>query len=226
MLYTNIVIERRNDNCMLTREEKEKILRNTIIVFWLLLFSCFIIKIFGGNLFEIAIESERVIKMCNFIDKYPIIHYGLNYISYLFVMTMLTKSLINFKVKKYHKYIWILIFLIINSLRFINVYLGMALDIIYLIMASYIYNHMIYKGVIGNISIVVFQIISVFTRNLGIDVVVTSSLIELILCVDYYIMIILYYLYSRVRKEGYHGILWWMAILKKRNLVVSRKREN
>ena len=206
---------------------KKNLLKRIITLCWISLIGCLVIKLFGGDLFEIAVTNERVIRVCDFIDSVPVIHYSLNYISYLFVMIMLTKSLINFKVKSYHKYIWIGICLLINSLRFINVYFGMILDTAYLIVTCYVYNHTIRKGVLANILIVVFQALSVFTRNLGIDVVVTSSLIELILCIDYYIMIVLYYLYSRVRKEGNcHGLLWWLAFLKKRNLVISGKREN
>lgn len=186
---------------MLRKEDKLKILRKSIIMFWALLFICSLIKLLGGNIFEIAVDSKRFISFCNIVDKYPVIHYVLNYISYLFVMVTLTKTLINFKENKYHKYIWIASCIIINSLRFINAYLGMVLDIIYLLIISYIYNHSFIKGIISNILILLFQCISLFTRNIGVHITTTNFLIEFILCIDYYIMIALYYLHNRVKKE-------------------------
>ena len=59
-----------------------------------------------------------------------------------------------------------------------------------------------YLGIIGYILVFVFQLISLFTRNIGIKYTHDSSLTTLILMIDYYIMIIMYYLYVKKSKEG------------------------
>ena len=48
---------------------KEIVLKRAINLCWFLLFVCFIIKIFGGNFFNIVCEKENFVKLCNYIDS-------------------------------------------------------------------------------------------------------------------------------------------------------------
>ena len=47
---------------------KRNILRKTIILCWSALIICFVIKLLGGNYFEIFTTSERFIELCNWVD--------------------------------------------------------------------------------------------------------------------------------------------------------------
>lgn len=184
----------------ITKTQKASILKKTIIISWSILLLCMFVKIFGGNYFEIIVTNKRFISVCDFIDNNIILKYGLRYLSYLFVMMTISAALINSKTNKKDKLIWILILITINSLRLISSYLGLFLDALYFIGITYFYEHKIFKGVFADILIIVFQAISLITRNFGISIVVTNSLTEIILSIDYYIMILLYYLHSEVRR--------------------------
>ena len=46
-----------------------------------------------------------------------------------------------------------------------------------------------------------FQVISLITRNIGLKNIDSNLLIDLILSIDYYIMLFLYYLYANRKKE-------------------------
>ena len=45
--------------------------KTLIITSWVVLIACFLIKILGGNWFELAVENEKFILFCNFIDNTP-----------------------------------------------------------------------------------------------------------------------------------------------------------
>lgn len=211
------------------KTSKMKVLRKGIFISWGILILCMIVKLLGGNYFEIAVNNKNFISVCNFIDNSFILKYGLRYLSYLFVMMTISLALIDRKTSKKDRLIWILILICITSTRAINLYLGSILDILYFIVLSYIYDKKILKGAFAPLLMTIFQSISLITRNLGIQVVESNSLTEIILSIDYYIMIILYYLYSEVRRSL--GMGWFGGILfaasedwlrAKRNKIMSK----
>ena len=51
---------------------QEVVLKRLIIICWVLLAICFVIKLFGGNFFEIMCTNKTFIKFCDFVDKYYI----------------------------------------------------------------------------------------------------------------------------------------------------------
>lgn len=44
-------------------------MRYLIRASWVVLICCFIVKLFGGNYFEIVCENENFVMICNFIDN-------------------------------------------------------------------------------------------------------------------------------------------------------------
>ena len=48
---------------------KEKYIKRVIIVCWVALAICFVIKLFGGNFFQIICENETFIAICEFCDN-------------------------------------------------------------------------------------------------------------------------------------------------------------
>ena len=81
---------------------------------------------------------------------------------------------------------------------------------------------------IGNILAVIFQMISLVTRNLGL-VLVTSKgvLISMIYSIDVLIMFILYYLYSNIikRKENNNGCFLGLVSMQRCRRVEGKERE-
>ena len=49
---------------------QNKVLKRAIVLCWIALAFCFIIKICGGNFFAIAVENERFIAVCKYVDKH------------------------------------------------------------------------------------------------------------------------------------------------------------
>ena len=45
--------------------------RVLIITSWVVLIACFLIKILGGNWFEFAVENEKFVLFCEFMDNNP-----------------------------------------------------------------------------------------------------------------------------------------------------------
>lgn len=83
--------------------------------------------------------------------------------------------------------------------------IGMILDLLIGILIPLIRNK--FKNwkivIIGNILLIIFQFISLITKNIGGYITSDSILVSSILSIDYYIMLVLYYLYTHFeRKEN------------------------
>lgn len=179
---------------------KKNIYKVLIESCWILLIFCFALKLLFGNLFAISVESQNFIAFCEWLDthwlKYiiaTIVYVPSTYIFYL----CLTKQ-------KIFKDLWIIILLIFSSLiKWRFEYIGVIIDLFVGIFYPLIKG----KGknwkwiLIGNITIVLFQQVSLLTKNLGHHLESTSMLIGLVYSIDYYIMLVLYYLYIIQRKE-------------------------
>lgn len=184
---------------------KEIMLKRSIILCWVLLAICFVIKIFGGNFFEIVCTNEKFINVCEFIDN-SILYYIFSYMSYI-----ITSLLLIIIIRDNKKIITkgSIIYLICCSLywgfklliQFNIVKLPLVLynileyGVLYLLLI--IFSKKYIKSIFVIIAMVVFSILSVITKNIGISGTIgDSSLIAIIFMIDYYIMLILCYLYS------------------------------
>ena len=49
--------------------DKARLLRRVIIISWISLALCFVIKIFGGNFFEIICENPNYKALCEYADN-------------------------------------------------------------------------------------------------------------------------------------------------------------
>lgn len=170
--------------------------KTLIISCWIVLIACFLIKIFGGNWFEIICENENFINICEWLDsgwiKYivmTLMYIPLSYIPYL--------AMVN---KSFCKDWWIILLVLPCSI--LKVYLpiiAIIIDLSVLIVIPLIICKFKNwkKVIIVNILMVIFQLISLFTKNIGYYMPNDSILISLIFSIDYYIMTILCYLYCR-----------------------------
>jgi hypothetical protein len=195
-------------------ENKYKTLINSC---WVVLICCFILKLLGGNFFEIMCNNNIVIKICNFIDK-TFLLYIFNFLCYYIAAIFYYKAILKenkligknklihlFTLALYIIKLFIQIILTKNfDLNKITL-IVLIIDTIFMILPILIINVKLYKrAIIGYLLVLIFQIISMITRNLGIHFAVNSTLLVAIFSIDYYIMIILYYLYSTKteKKEG------------------------
>lgn len=179
---------------------KRIILKYAIILCWISLITCFIIKLLGGNWFEIVINSPNFVKVCNWLDtswtKYILTSILYMYSMYAFYLIMTTQT--------YGKDLWYLIICLpISYLKGNYPAIGLVFDIFILIVIPFIKllilknNPLIciVKVVLANGYLIILQLVSIFVRNIGIKNVSDSMSVGLFLQIDYYIMIILTYLY-------------------------------
>ena len=181
--------------------DKRKILKRVIGLCWFSLIFCMVIKLFGGNYFEIASKKETLVNVCNWIDgnfiKEIIRFVFLNLSYYLYVSSICKRKL------KLKEFMICEVFIVIDTIaKYYNTTLGFIADCLMLFASPLVISKFKWKNsIIGFLLINAFQLISLFTRNISLGILENTMLVEIILQIDYYIMLILYYLYS-VKLKG------------------------
>ena len=194
--------------------DKERYLKRVIVVCWIALAICFGIKLFGGNLFEIMCNNENFIKVCEYADNHVWADFVLSSLYCFVSMYFLVLAMCG----KYKYERWELIMLIATILigTIIKIYsgvLGVIFDIWQMIVMPCIFT--IKKAsrhkfvLLGNILLLVFQMASIYIKNIDYIIVTDYGLlIGIIYSLDVLLMIFIYYLYSNVlvnRKEKNDG---------------------
>ena len=194
-------------------QDKEKlsmyvdIIKITIIICWVSLVAFWLLKIFGGNLFEIMVENENFLKFSELVQN--------SWLKYLV-------SFITIGVAKYFTFViisqkftftkkdWLYFFLFLISIWFVSnfvpigkIYFPSWYGYLLYIAIGILYNKG-WKKTFGIIAIgleFAFATISMLVRNIPLELI-SNYLVGLVLSIDVYIMLALYYLYSiLLRKE-------------------------
>lgn len=184
---------------------KRNILRKTIILCWSALIICFGIKLLGGNYFEIFAKSEKFIELCNWVDGNFIgtmIMYGFYCMNLYILIAIMSES--EFKERKL--LLTIPISVACCYIKGLSSTIGFILETLYMLIMSIAISKNSKKITtirfsISYILINVFQIISLCLRSIHPQLVDANFYVSLLFQVDYYIMLILYYLYS-VKLKG------------------------
>lgn len=173
-----------------------------IYVSWLVLICCFVVKIFGLNIFELESENSLFVKLCDFIDENVWLKMVLANIiclvsSYFILCIMLNNKRLNAK-----QLIVFLPLLIAKSLiSWYNSFISLLLDIIIMLGITSAFNKNFLRNIICFALVLSFQLITIVLRNLSFDFNESNCFLKQILYqIDYYIMILLFYLYN-FRKE-------------------------
>ena len=191
---------------------KSVVLRRAILICWALLFACFALKLFGGNYFEIVVNSPKFVEFCQFLDS-NIVLYGLiglisSLLSYaLFYLALLRQ--LWFTKRQFIVYVISVLFSCIVRIVFDNEGIFSIiiniLNVVQCVVMPFVLRidfskRYIFRVIIGNILNFAFQFIAIITKDIGIKFITGSSLQMLIFTIDVYIMLGLYYLYSN-RKD-------------------------
>ena len=172
-----------------------------IISCWSLLGICFLVKLLGANIFIASSENERFITLCNYIDT-TFIRYIILYIS-----NIISGSIYYMAVLKNNKpkIKWLIPYCIYVIIKFIfedYVSLFFLLDVAIMTIYPILFDKTIWKrAIIGFGLNLGFQLISQFLKLNNFAMFDDNTLVFLLLSIDYYIMLILYWLYSTKRKE-------------------------
>lgn len=193
-----------------------KAIKRTIFLCWIMLIVCFIIKLFGGNWFEIMCDNEHFIYICNYIDERLWLKYIIAFILYVPSTFLLMLSCCLLPKPNWKQTITILAFIVVVwSTQFLSDIAKMVFEVVMFITLPTTTKIMgaektdlktaikssWHLGVIGCALDLLFQVISLITRNIGIKITDTSTLITLILMIDYYIMIAIYFLYVTLKSK-------------------------
>lgn len=186
---------------------KEVVLKRSIIICWVLLAICLVIKLFGGNFFGMVCSSEGFIKLCDFIEGSFI-----KYIIYILEFLLTCYCLIyiadgGFKFKSFKCLIYTLICILIWGIKLLleldTIKLSTLLrnvfefGSLYLLLFSFSKDW--FKCLICTALLLVFSFVSAYIKSVGIDASVTENfIISQIFLVDYYIMLVMSALYSKL----------------------------
>lgn len=184
----------------------EKTINRMILATWILLFSCFIFKIFSNDLFEIMVNNEKFIEIANKLNSKVILQllFSLPYV--LIGNTLLLLAIIGEKSKsKKIIFITITIVLIEYIIKGLFIYflpiqstiINLCLDTLMIFLFPYLVNKNYIDCVKGFTLNLGFQAVSMLIRNIGIKVMVSDVITGTILSIDVILMYVLYYLYRK-----------------------------
>ena len=176
----------------------KKQLKTIIITCWALLGICFIIKLFGGNWFELSSENQKFINFCNMVDNTMWLKMILACVVYCLSGYFIMCIAINTKRLTKKQCLVIIPIMIFKSLiSWYFYWLAFVIDIIILIVIPTLFNKKILRSLLCFGTITLFQVISLVIRNIGINNFNEGVfLMQILIQIDYYIMIALLYLYN------------------------------
>lgn len=199
---------------------KIKLIKRLIILAWISLLICWVIKIFGGNYFQIMVDNQRFISLCNFIEENAVLNYSI-YLS-IFLLNRIIIGLTIIRQKSFTKKQWfviipVLIICWIPKLFITDMYLAFAYDllVICILIPMITTRAKLSRCILLFILDFAFQFISVEVKNLSLHQFVTNNfIISIIYSIDKFIMIILSYLYANLlRKEGIGMGVFWEGLI-------------
>ena len=194
--------------------DKARLLRRAIIISWASLAICFIIKIFGGNFFEIVCENPNYKALCEYADTHFWLKYLIGVVSSMFCQCLYVLAILQqYKLKKWQLIITAISVLIGTYIKYVSTMFGWIFDIWLLIGIPILFLGKYYKRywqvLVAFAMNFIFQLISLLVKNIQIYNVSENYFIGLIYAIDVYIMCLLYYLYRKYKKEKKDmGMLW------------------
>lgn len=186
--------------------DKQKFIKRVIIGAWIALALCFVIKVFGGNYFNIICENENFIAFCQYADNHKwatfVIYCIHCFVSlYFFALAILQQ----YKFNRFQFIVVAITVVIGSAIKTWFAQFGIIYDLwqgLFMFVLFFKKRYKCYLRVIlANILLIIFQLISMFVKNIAFDIVTANGLvIALIYSIDITIMLVLYYLYSNLLK--------------------------
>lgn len=185
-------------------------LKTAIIISWIVLAVCFIIKLFGGKCFNIATNNNTFNKVCTFIDSYLWLQNFISFFTSILSIGLLNLAVLRKRFFTSKQIIMIFICAIIPfSIKVVSEYcnikifaiIGFIADIIPYCICPMILSKKPIRSIASCVLYILFQALSVVIKGLSITKINSdNTLIALTFTIDVYIMLILYYLYANNKK--------------------------
>lgn len=195
------------------RLDKKKYLQRVIIVSWIGLVICSVIKLFGANAFEIVCTNKTFIAVCNYADTHLWAKYVIGatycFISlYFFILAILQRT----QYKAWQVPIFIITVLVGTGIKIWNPKIGLIFDVWQFIVMPILFLGKQWKSywkvALANVLLFVFQAVSMYAKNLNFGVLGDSVLVGAIYSIDVFLMLILYFAYANLinlKKENDNG---------------------
>lgn len=178
-------------------------LKVLIIVCWIAYITCLIIKLCGGNWFEIATTNQRFIDICNYIDNTLWLKMMIACINFIIVGSIIILAILKQLFYKWYQALLFIPLMITASIvgRYNSIANSILSFIIYLLPIIFIPKQW-YRAIVGTCLLILFQFISLITKNVN-EIYLNngSTLVSIILQIDVIILSLIYYLYANARKE-------------------------
>lgn len=159
-------------------------------------------------MFEIVCNNQTFAKICKYADEHMWLYYTLNSINSFVLMYFFDLAICQkLKYKKWEIVTIALTILVGNILKLYNPLLGFIYDLWQMLIMPCVFIGICPKkwinSLVGNVLLVIFQMTSLFVRNIGIKILTGESLITtLIFSIDVFVMILLYFAYANILKKG------------------------
>jgi hypothetical protein len=194
--------------------DKARLLRRAIVISWASLFLCFIIKVFGGNFFDIICDNPNYIALCDYADEHFWLKWLIAIVSSSICQILYTLAIIQeYKFKGWQRVVLYPSIVVSCFVKLKYQSFGIIFDIWLTVFIPMIFLGKRVKSylsiIIGVVLVLLFQIISLLVKNIGFVNVADDYFVGLIYMIDLYLMCLLYYLYRNYKKESDSmGALW------------------
>ena len=195
--------------------DKARLLRRVIIISWISLALCFVVKIFGGNFFEIMCESPNYKALCEYADTHFWLKYFIAVVSSMICQCLYELAILEeYKLKTHQLVITIVSVCISVFVKYLSQFWGFLFDIWTFFALPLIFLGKKTRKQWWHVPIAyalsfLFQLISLLAKNISIGIIDESTFISLIYMIDLYIMCFLYYLYRNYKKEQKNMGMFW-----------------
>lgn len=215
------------------RKDLDKILSSTLKTYFIILIGIFIIKLFGIDYFGLDTRNEIIVWIDDFINRFHLEMVWSAITLYIYIYIVLSISCVDSSKRMKIFTIFTLPFALFIQLLKTNIiapYLFVIIDLLWLFMFVIIYIKIIKRNKIARYNIgnyflycmfnIIFQMISMFIRNINMSIDYNNSLMAIISNIDYIILSIMFYTYFYLRggKSLWDGVVYsfshLLALLK------------
>ena len=169
-----------------------------IIICWVLLLICLVAKLLGANIFHPTTDNQTFIKMCDYIDNHLWLKYTISCVVSLVLNSLSFLAILGQKFyTKTQAMIFIPLIIAMSISGWYSKIVNLTISIITYLLPIVWLKKRWYRVLIGIGFILLFQAISIVTKDIGHWYLNEEyTLIAILLQIDSMIMSLLYYLYS------------------------------
>ena len=175
-------------------------IRVLIITCWILLILCCIAKLFGANWFIAHTNNQTFINFCDYVVKTPFLNFIVRFIVNTFSSSIYFMAIFQQKKPTLNDLKWfipLVIYTTFKSIFYSNQILFFILDFVMTIVLPLIIDYKRWLMIVIGVALVfAFQFLSMLLKMNQYAMFDENLVVGLILSIDYYIMLVLYWLYS------------------------------